>query len=104
MNLAMGPHVPRILLVMKGSINEQTVRECSAGALLDDVPLAVCYQLPNGADGLHEGLSAQRSLTELLRQVHGARAEAIAIFVASERDGQRVEDCADAWGATEVRA
>jgi len=99
----MGLNVHRILVTMRGQIDEQSVRSWAAGIPVDETHIAVCYELEPGADGLEDGLAAQRALTEVLRHVHGSRAEAIAIFVSSTRDGESVAECASAWGATEVR-
>ncbi len=96
--------VSRILLVMRGALTEQTVRDCCGEACTDGALIALCYELPQGHDSFIDGLAAQRRLTAILRQIHGARAETIAVFVVSSHDGQRVEDCARDWGATEVRA
>jgi hypothetical protein len=95
--------VPKILVVMRGAINEESVRRCCRDLPTENAAIAVCYELPPGHDGLVEGLAAQRALTAMLRQVRGADAETIAVFVVSDREGQRVDDCASAWGATEVR-
>jgi hypothetical protein len=68
-----------------------------------DAAIAFCYELPPGRDGLAEALAAQRSLTALLRQHQATTAESIPIFVATNRAGESVDDCASAWGATEVK-
>ena len=77
--------------------------ERCADAAWRGADLALCYVLPQGDDGLHAGLAAQRALTAALRQAHGADAEHIPVFVACNRIGERVNDYATAWGATEVR-
>jgi hypothetical protein len=41
-------------------------------------------------------------VTLALRRIGEAAVESVAVFAASERDGERVDDCARAWGATEV--
>ncbi len=93
----------RILLVLRGAINEASVAEWIAQPDADGAEVAICYELPAGLDGLREGLAAQRSLTSMLRHLSELRAEAIPIFVACDREGERISDYATAWGATEVR-
>lgn len=66
--------------------------------------LAVCHVLDDGRDGLEQSVRAQRVLTAALRIALGARAENVAVFVASDRDGYRIGDCAREWGATSVIA
>jgi hypothetical protein len=39
----------------------------------------------------------------VLRQACGTEAENIPVFAVSDRDGERVEDYARAWGATMVK-
>lgn len=88
---------------MRGAIDEMAVAGCCARVAHDDVELAICYELPLGLDGLREGLAAQRSVTAVLRQLRGAQAETIPIFVACRRVGETIADYATAWGATEVK-
>lgn len=93
---------------MQGRIDHATVARCSseleaAAASPMGAQVAICYQLPAGRDGLHEGLAAQRALTNALREAQGDRAESVPVFVVSDRDGERLDDCATAWGATEVK-
>ncbi len=89
---------------MRGSLNEQMIRDCCGDTGSEQAQVALCYELPEGQDSFTDGLAAQRALTAKLRQIHGPKAESIAVFVVSTHDGQRVEDCATDWGATEVRA
>jgi hypothetical protein len=91
-----------MLLVMRGDIDEASVRARCQGLPPDGSSLAICYELPSGHDGLYDGLSAQRRLTSMLRNVCGRKAEEVAVFVVADREGERVEDYARAWGATEV--
>lgn len=93
----------RILLVLRGAVNHAAVAACCAKLGTDSAELALCYELPLGLDGLREGLAAQRSLTAFLRQLRQGQAEAIPVFVACDREGERISDYASAWGATEVR-
>lgn len=89
-------------MVIRGLVDELELKRRCAGAPNDNTWVAICYELPPGQDGLAEGLSAQRTLTQVLRAVFGAKAEYIPVFVASDRDGERTEDCVRDWGATEV--
>ena len=93
----------RILLVLRGAIDEAAVARCWAEVSKAGVEIALCYELPAGLDGLQEGLAAQRSLTALLRRLCGAQAETIPVFVSSQREGESIADFANAWGATEVK-
>lgn len=104
MDLAWGRAVARVLLILRGPITTEAVRELwEAEARGPDSQHAVCWELPAGQDGVHEALRAQRALTEALREACGHHAENIAVFAASEREGERLEDYARAWGATFVR-
>jgi hypothetical protein len=95
--------VRRILLILRGALDEAAVAQCYAQGGIDGAEVAICYQLPSGLDGLREGLAAQRTLTALLRQLPEIEAETIPVFVACDREGERISDYAAAWGATEVR-
>ena len=95
--------VRRVLLILHGPIDVETIRRRWEAAVADDVEYAVCYQLPRDNQGFRDILSAQRTVTAALREVCGTRAESMAIFAITDRDGDRVEDCAREWGATEVR-
>lgn len=95
----------RILVVFKGAIDVETLRERirqELSRVSEPHELAVCHVLENGDDSLLEAIRAQRALTAALRRALGEAAENVAVFVASERDGYRVEDCAREWGATAV--
>lgn len=94
----------RVLLVLRGPIDVETVKRRWETARADGAEYAVCYQLPQGSHGLPDMLSAQRTVTAALRKACGSRAESIAVFAITDREGDRVEDCARDWGATEVRA
>lgn len=96
--------VRRILLVLRGEIDSELLvrRYRDLPPSPRDALVAICYQLPPGHDGLIESLNAQRALTTALRAAQGAEAEQVPVFVACERDGERLADCARAWGATEV--
>lgn len=94
----------KVLLVIRGPIERALVSRWTEELSDERAEVAVCYELPSGQDGLHEGLSAQRELTTLLRQLFGTRAETVPVFTASSRDGDGVRDCENAWGATEVKA
>lgn len=92
----------RILIVLEEGLDRETLRQrCTvAGALAHEV--AVCLVLPRELAGLADVLRAQRELTRALRAALGESAEGVAVLVASDNDGYRVEDCAREWGATEV--
>jgi hypothetical protein len=97
--------VQRLLVVLSGPIDPEVVRrQCEAGAATVTEPyeMAVCHVLPAGHDGLAESLRAQRSITAALRKVIGPRAENVPVLVASQREGDGVDECARAWGATLV--
>ena len=89
---------------MRGPIDRVSVEKCCRVVVGEEAALAICYVLADGRDGLAEGLVAQRALTIALRQLRAEQAESVAIFVACDREGERVSDYARAWGATEVRA
>lgn len=103
-DLATPPRVRRILVILRGPIEPMLVVNLSEELGVNDAHVAVCYELPPGRDGLHDGLAAQRQLTSLLRQACGTRAESIPVFTASGRSGEGVVDCQTAWGATEVKS
>mgnify|MGYP001550816636 CR=1 FL=1 len=90
----------RVLVILSGEIDGPVLRS-RCGALESAGAIALCYQLPDNA-GLEQGLTVQRRLTQLLRATLGPAAEAVPIFIATDRDGERTADLADAWGATEV--
>jgi hypothetical protein len=89
---------------MRGTIDLPTVKARLAAEASEVAELALCYELPPDHDSFRDALHAQRALTEVLRQVMGSDAEGMPIFAVSDRDGERVEDYARAWGATMVRA
>lgn len=92
------------MLVLRGSIDSETMLQRWKEASLDFAELAVCYELPPDRNGFRDALMAQRAVTGALRRACGPQAESIAIFAVTDRDGERVDDYARAWGATEVRA
>jgi hypothetical protein len=95
----------RVLVVLHGPIDISALRERLANAqrgVAGAHELAVCHVLTTGADGVCSGIRAQRELTAALRQALGAKAETMAVFVASEHGGYSVEDCVRDWGATVV--
>jgi hypothetical protein len=101
-DLASRRAVQRVLLVMRGPIDTETVRRRWESVEDGTADLAICYELPSGSEALPDAVQAQRAITEALRAVCGARAEAIAIFAVTDRDGDRVADYAREWGATRV--
>jgi len=98
----------RILLVLRGPIDaEMLARRCSVevlDGLRKDEPyeMAICLVLPEGRDGIHDSIQAQREATAVLRVVMGSGAETVAVLVASDRQGYDVDACAREWGATIV--
>lgn len=90
---------------MRGAISTRAVAHCCCEPLAGaEIQVAVCYELPASQNALRHCVAAQRRITAVLRLVHGEAAEAIAVFAACDRDGERVQDYATAWGATEVVA
>lgn len=95
----------RILIVLQEGLDRETLRmRCTVdgAASAASHEIAVCLVLAREKAGLADVLRAQRDLTRLLREALGDRAEGVAVLVASDSDGYRVEDCAREWGATEV--
>ncbi len=92
----------RTLVVLRGSIDRATLRARYAAVLVEGGDVAVCCVLPAGHDGLDDALRAQREVTSALRACIPQRAEDVAVLVVSEADELGVEECARAWGATEV--
>jgi hypothetical protein len=93
----------RVLVVLAGSVELGVIEQRCAGVVGDGHEVAICYRFPSEV-ALPRILDAQREVTAALRRVFGQAAEAIPVFVATNADGDRVEDCAAAWGATDVRA
>lgn len=96
----------RLLLVTTGPIDAALVRRrWSEGRsnVTEPYEMAICHVLPAGG-GLRETLRAQRAITAALREALGAGAEAVAVLVASDQEGDRVDDYAREWGATVVLA
>jgi hypothetical protein len=92
----------RVLIVLKSAIDAAEVR--TKFALAPELAeLAVCVLLPENAESLGDALRTQRATTSTLREALGERAEAVAVFVASRREGDSIDDCAQLWGATVVR-
>jgi hypothetical protein len=94
--------VPRVLLVLRGPIDTEVVKQLWLTAAADHGEVAFCYEMPADCDGLADVLLAQRTVTEALRRACGEAAERIAVFAVSDRDGERVSDIAREWGATVV--
>jgi hypothetical protein len=93
----------RVLVVLAGSVEPAIIEQRCGGVVGDGHEVAVCYRFPAEV-ALPKILDAQREVTAALRRVFGPAAEAIPVFVATNAEGDRVEDCALAWGATDVRA
>lgn len=91
----------RVLVVLSGSLEPGELEQRCAPAVGEGKALAVCFRFASGVD-LRATLEAQREVTAALRLAFGGAAESIPVFVATDSDGERVEDCAQAWGATDV--
>jgi hypothetical protein len=94
----------RILVVLRGAIDVAVVQRRCCLDVAGPYEMAICYVLPEGRDGIHDGLCAQQGITAALRLVMGPQAETIAVLVASDRPGESPEDCIKEWGATLVYA
>jgi hypothetical protein len=93
----------RVLLVLSGtSVDDELPTRCKL-LMEEGHEVACCYALASGAT-LQETLDAQRKITARLRDALDASAEAIPVFVVTGSDWDRVYDCAQAWGATDVYA
>jgi hypothetical protein len=98
----------RILVVLRGPVGSELLSRRCALEVLDRLDtnepyeMAICVVLPEGRDGIHDSIEAQRETTTALRVVMGSRAEAVAVLVASDRQGYDVDACAQEWGATIV--
>jgi hypothetical protein len=93
----------RVLLVVREPLDDLALRSLCGSEGGSPCEYAVCCVLPAESDGLPHVLRAQRELTASLRRVLGERAEAIPVFVASDRDSCGVDECARSWGATLVK-
>lgn len=92
----------RILVVISGSADRNSLRQRCEGFLTGTAEIAFCRVLPAGAAGLEQALRAQQELTVILREILGESAEKVAVFTAHDSDGYTVDDCARDWGATIV--
>jgi hypothetical protein len=92
----------RVLVVLSEPFAVAHVQQRCAGLVNPGVELAVCCVVDERTD-LQVSLEHQRRITVALRRAFGALAETIAVFIVTNGEGDRVEDCARAWGATEVR-
>jgi len=92
----------RVLVLLSGEVESDVLRERCAPILAGGDELALCYVLAPHAD-LREAIPVQRKITSLLRRVFEEAAENVAVFVATDTDGDRVVDWARVWGAADVR-
>ena len=93
----------RVLVVLSAASLVDGIRTRCFRAVGERHEVAVCYVLEPHAT--HErALQMQRKVTAELRQALESAAEAIPVFVVSGGDGDGVDDCARAWGATYVDA
>jgi hypothetical protein len=94
--------VRRLLFVFRGPVRAEDLRRCRDALADASCEVAVCVVLPAGQSGVKDAIREQRATTAALRHVFGADAEAVAVFAATDEEGDRPSDCARAWGATEV--
>jgi hypothetical protein len=93
----------RTLVVLRDPIEANAIRQRCSALMEAGQEFALCYVL--GADlGLRASLDVQRRITSELRQAFETSAETIPVFVVSGAHGDTVDDCARAWGATDVQA
>lgn len=93
----------RVLVILPDCVELDAIRQRCGGLVAQGHDLAVCCVLASQAT-LTAALDAQRRITALLRRALDKSAEAIPVFVVSQGDRDAVDDCARAWGATEVQA
>lgn len=92
----------RVLLVLPDAAIEEERLGQRCKLLLDaGHEVAVCHRLAR-EQTLQETLDLQRKITRLLRHLLESAAESIPVFVVTGTDGDGIEDCARAWGATDV--
>jgi hypothetical protein len=91
-------------MVLRGPLEGNPVRVRCEAIAAEPGEVAVCRVLEGYPPSLAEVVNEQRVTTHALRSALGARAEGIAVFVATAREGDGVEDWARAWGATMVIA
>ncbi|MFZ5890707.1 MAG: hypothetical protein ACOY0T_06615 [Myxococcota bacterium] len=92
----------RVLAVLRDPLLPESIAQRCGQLAAQGHQVAVCYVAPTQL-GLRAVLEVQRKVTLALRRALDNLAEDIPIFVVTEREGDRVEDCARAWGATEVQ-
>jgi hypothetical protein len=92
----------RVLVVLPDPVEVDVVRHRCKALVTEGHDLAVCYVVAPQSN-LDVRLDAQRKITAALRQALDGSAEAVPVFVVSEGEGDGIDDCAAAWGATEVR-
>jgi hypothetical protein len=92
----------RVLVVLSEPDLSKTLRERCSALIAEGREVAVCHVVGKQA-GLEGLLEAQRKITTALRRALEASAEAIPVFVLTGEDGDGVDDCARAWGATDVQ-
>jgi len=83
------PHVPRPL-------GERCQR-----LIGDGHDVALCYSSTVAAT-IDATLDAQRKITADLRRTLENSAETIPVFVVTGQSGDGIDDCARAWGATDI--
>jgi len=87
--------------VLHGPLEIDDIRRRCEHVFAAPGEIAICHVLEADAT-IADIVGAQRRITSALRVTFGARAEGIAVFVASQRDGDDVDTYAREWGATVV--
>ncbi|HEX6277248.1 MAG TPA: hypothetical protein VFZ53_29605 [Polyangiaceae bacterium] len=93
----------RVLVVLAEPDVSRATRERCSALLAEGREVAVCHVLNSSSKGLQAHLEAQRKITAALRRALEGGAENIPVFVITGEVGDGVEDCARAWGATDVQ-
>jgi hypothetical protein len=92
----------RVLVVLSGSVEADVIKQRCVPAIDEGHEVALCYVLTTHPD-LRVAIGVQQAVTATLRRTLGQSAENIPVFVATDAEGDRVEDWAQAWEATDVR-
>jgi len=92
----------RVLVIAAEPFAAEAIRDRCAGLLSDGHEVAICCALSPEL-GLRASLDVQRRITLSLRQALAHAAEAIPVFIVTGTAGDGIEDCARAWGATDVK-
>lgn len=93
----------RVLVVISEPLVAAAMKERCGRLVSEGHEIAVCYPLAP-LTNLPTSLGIQRRIASALREGLDKSAEQIPIFVVTGAPGDGVEECARAWGATDVRA